>query len=91
MALSEEVLSIPHSICSQQTYTLSKRIAAIALISREGRRGKLGDIRQLPSGARLDYYGGGYNERTVKVHYEGGFYFVFWQDLEVAEIGSPVE
>jgi len=85
MALSEEVLSVPDSVSSQHTYTLSKRVAAIALINTEGRRGKLGGIRQLPPGARLECCGDGYNERTVKVHLEGGFYFVFLQDLQVSE------
>jgi hypothetical protein len=84
--LSEEVLSIPESVCPQKTYTLSRRIAAIRLTRpADGRRGKLGEILQLQPGVRLDCCGNGYNERTIKVHYAGEFYFVFLQDLSDAE------
>jgi hypothetical protein len=86
--LSEEVLSIPESVCPRKTYVLSRRIAAIRLTrAADGRRGKLGGILQLPAGARLDCCGDGYNERTVKVHCGGEFYFVFLQDLSDAESG----
>ena len=84
--LNEEVLSIPESVCPRgRTYTLCKRIAAIRLARVDGRRGKLGEIVQLPPGTRLDYCGDGYNERTVKVHYGGEFYFIFLQDLQDTE------
>ena len=83
--LNEEVLSIPESVYPRETYTLCKRIAAIRLTRVDDRRVKLGEIVQLPPRARLDYCGGGYNERTVKVHYGGEFYFVFLQDLKDAE------
>jgi hypothetical protein len=84
--LSEEVLSIPESVSSQRTYTLSRRIAAIRLKrAADDRRGKLGEILQLQPGARLDCCGDGYNERTTKVHYAGEFYFVFLQDLYDSE------
>jgi hypothetical protein len=84
--LSEQVLSIPESVCPQKTYTLSRRIAALRLIApADGQRGKLGEISQLQPGAQLDCCGDGYNERTIKVHYAGEFYFVFLQDLYDAE------
>jgi hypothetical protein len=80
--LSEEVLSIPKSVSALRSYTLSRRIAAIRLMhAADGRGGKPGAILQLPPGARLDYCGEGYNDRTAKVHYAGEFYFVFLQDL----------
>jgi hypothetical protein len=85
--LSDEVLSIPDVTSSTQAYTLSRTIAAIRLIVVDGRRGKLGDVRQLPPGARLNSCGIGYDERTIKVHYDGGFYFVFLQDLEATNSG----
>jgi hypothetical protein len=79
--LSDEVLSIPGSISPQETFTLCKKIAAIRLVRLGDGRGKLGEILQLPAGACLECCGGGYNERTVKVHYAGEFFFVFLQDL----------
>jgi hypothetical protein len=86
--LSEEVLSIPESVYTQKTYTLSRRIAAVRLTrTADRRRGKLGDIVQLQPGTRLNCCGDGYNERTVKVHWAGEFYFVFLQDLHDTESG----
>ena len=94
--VSDEVLSIPDSICSGGAYTSSKRIAAIRLVAFDAHRGKFGDIRQLPPGARLDSCGNGYNDRTVKVYCDGHFYFVFREDhrdlirFELATIIGPV-
>jgi hypothetical protein len=80
--LSEEVLYIPESVNPLRSYTLSRRVAAIRLTrAADGYRGKLGEIVQLQPGSRLDCCGDGYNERTIKVHYAGDFYFVFLQDV----------
>lgn len=68
--------SIPSSI------TLSKIIAAINIQETEGGHTHLGLIAQLPSGARLEVCGQGFNERTLKVRWEDRFYFVFVQDVE---------
>lgn len=65
----------------QKSYTLARRIAAVRLTNADGHRRRLGEIAQLPAGVRLDCCGGGFDERTVKVHYAGEFYFVFLQDL----------
>lgn len=87
--LSEQILSIPESVYPMKTYILSRPIAAIRLTrTADGRRGKLGEIVQLQPGARLDCCGDGYNERTVKVHYAGTFYFVFLQDIHESESRS---
>lgn len=42
---------------------------------------RLGTILQLPEGAELRLIGDGFNERTVKVAWEGANYFVFFEDL----------
>ncbi len=82
LVLSEDVLYIPESVHSLRSYTLSKRVAAIRLTrAARGSEGKLGEIVQLQPGTRLDCCGDGYNERTIKVHYDGSFYFVFLQDV----------
>jgi hypothetical protein len=83
VVLSEEVLYIPESIRPLRSYTLSRRVAAIRLTrAGYGPQGKLGEIVQLQPGTRLDCCGDGYNERTIKVHYAGNFYFVFLQDVD---------
>jgi hypothetical protein len=63
--------------------TLSKVIAAINIEQTENGHTHLGLIGQLPQGAHLEVCGEGFNERTLKVRWEGRHYFVFVQDLEV--------
>lgn len=65
-------------------FRLSKNIAAIqVLASNAGEEPRLGMITQLPAGAELNSCGEGFNERTVRVRWAGGTYFVFLQDLDV--------
>jgi hypothetical protein len=62
---------------------LYKNIAAIQVLPSESSTElRLGMITQLPSGAELIVCGDGFNDRTVKVRWAEGFYFVFLQDLE---------
>jgi hypothetical protein len=81
--LNSNVLSIPDCLVPERSHTLSKTIAGIQLVSADGKQGKLGCVSQLRPGSRLDFCGGGYDARTVKVRCEGKFYFVFLQDLEM--------
>lgn len=85
VVLSEEVLYVPESFSPIRSYTLSRRVAAIRLTRARGAQGKLGEIVQLQPGTRLDCCGDGYNERTIKVHHAGEFYFVFLQDVAEPE------
>ena len=67
----------------EQTFCLRKNVAAIQVLPEEARESpRLGMITQLPHGAELAVCGPGFNERTVKVRWSGGMYFVFLQDLE---------
>ena len=65
-------------------FCLKKNIAAIQVLP-SGNSGepKLGMITQLPAGAELQTCGAGFNERTLKVEWAGGLYFVFLQDIEI--------
>lgn len=64
-------------------FCLRKNIAAIQVLPpSSGDEPKLGMITQLPTGAELSACGPGFNERTIKVRWAGGMYFVFLQDLE---------
>lgn len=49
---------------------------------------RLGTIVQLPEGTQVEVCGEGFNERTVKVSYQGGFYFIFLEDVESGEPGK---
>ncbi|MBV9761192.1 MAG: hypothetical protein JO340_11560 [Acidobacteriaceae bacterium] len=42
----------------------------------------MGTILQLPAGTQVKVCGDGFNDRTVKVSSEGGYYFLFSEDLE---------
>ena len=68
---------------NDKSYTLMKNIAAIQVLPADSGDGpRLGMITQLPSGAELTVCGEGFNERTVRVRWAEGYYFVFLQDLE---------
>jgi hypothetical protein len=80
--VNNEALFIPADCTPfQESCTLSKRIAAIQLVPIEGGRARLGTISQLLPGSLLHLCGDGFNDQTVKVRCEKGFYFVFWQDV----------
>ena len=67
----------------ERVHTLSSNVAAIQLLPADSTgETRLGMITQLPRGAELYVYGDGFNERTVRVRWADGFYFVFRQDLE---------
>ena len=84
--LNEQVLSIPESIHSRESYILFRPISAIRLrVDAVSHLGKFGEVVQLQPGERLDCCGEGYNERSVKVHSAGQFYCVFIQDLRDAQ------
>jgi hypothetical protein len=80
--VNSEALFIPEiSTSPQASCTLSKKIAALQLVPTGGGRARLGPISQLLPGTRVQVCGKGFNERTVKVRSEDGFYFVFQQDI----------
>jgi hypothetical protein len=68
------------------TYVLSRNISAIQVIPEGSGRMRLGTIHQLPDGAEVEICGEGFNDRTKKVFWEGGFYYVFTEDLEAGNL-----
>lgn len=66
----------------QKLYELPRNISAIQSISDLDGQTRLGMILQLPEGAEVRVCGTGFNERTVKVSWEGGFYYIFLEDIE---------
>jgi hypothetical protein len=83
--LNSDILSIPDCLVPERSYTLSRAVAAIQLVSPggHGTKGRLGSVSQLRPGSVLDLCGDGYDARTVKVRCDGSFYFVFLQDVEM--------
>lgn len=65
-----------------KVYTLTRNTSAIQLISDLDGNTRLGTILQLPEGAEVRACGDGFNERTVKVSWQGGFYYMFTDDID---------
>ena len=83
--INADAFSSPTQYASDEdlVYYLGKNIAAIQVLPAESSdEPKLGMITQLPQGAQLHVCGRGFNERTVRVRWADGSYFVFLQDLE---------
>jgi hypothetical protein len=66
---------------AENTYTLSRNISAIQVLHDSNDEVRLGTILQLPEGAQVRVTGDGFNERTVRVFWEGANYFVFLEDI----------
>ncbi len=49
---------------------------------------RLGTIVQLPEGAQVHVCGEGFDDRTTKVSWEGGFYYIFLEDVEPANTAT---
>ena len=81
--LNDQALFIPATGYAERICTLAKKIPAILMIPTENGRAKLGNISQIPVGAQVEVFGEGYDNRTIKVRFQAGFYFVFSEDLEL--------
>jgi hypothetical protein len=78
-----ELLSNPTFVPFEQSYTLSKNVPAIQIVSTDSeQRSRLGLITQLPEGMKVDVGGPGFNDSTVKIRCGGASYYVFLDDLE---------
>lgn len=67
-------------------YVLSKNTSAIQIIPDGYGRTRIGTLLRLPEGARVEVNGEGFDNRTVRVAWEGNSYYVFQEDLENAEM-----
>jgi len=84
--INQEAIFIPDKAVGGATVSLSKSIAAVQLQQKENGVGaKLGLLGQLGPGTVLAVCGEGFDDRTVKVRVNDAFYFVFAQDVELAD------
>jgi hypothetical protein len=81
MELNRTAFFIPEN-CGGQAVTLSRYVSAIQLVRKDDGTVKLGLLAQLSPGTQITICGEGFNDRTVKVHTQGHYYFVFAQDLD---------
>jgi hypothetical protein len=63
-------------------YVLLNDITAIQVNMDEKGRARMGAVLRLPRDAELHLCGPGFSERTVKVAWQGAFYYVFEEDLK---------
>ena len=82
-AFNYEAIQIPSDEFSEGIAFVPKQIAGVSLLLREDGRPKLGAVHPLGPGT-VELCGPGYNERTVRVRTNDGYYFVFREDLEQA-------
>lgn len=80
--MNPQALFIPDRVSQTQSYTLSKNISVIQLVQDKEGSTRLGIISELAKGTQIDVCGDGFNQRTVKIHSRGHFYFAFLQDIE---------
>lgn len=74
--------SAADAVRANSTFILPRNISAIQVLPEDDGGVLLGTILQLPEGTQVRICGDGFNERTVKVAWEGAYYFVFLEDLE---------
>lgn len=89
--MNPQALLIPDRVTSTQSYILAKSISAIQLVPDKEGSTRLGIISELLKGTQIDVCGDGFNQRTIKVHCHGRFYFVFLQDIERAAFRTTPE
>ena len=64
------------------TYILPANIQAIQIIPDGLGRMRLGTILQLPEGVEVEVCGEGFDDRTTKISWQGGLYYIFTEDVE---------
>jgi hypothetical protein len=67
------------------TYHLARTAPAIQVIPDLDGRIRMGTMLRLPAGTEVQVCGEGFDSQTVKVSWEGGYYYIFLQDVEPAQ------
>jgi len=80
--LSVNPLYLSDTVAPNESYTLSDDIAAMQILPLNDFGARLSPVSRLPRGARIYARGDGFDSQTLKVEYQGQYYFVFLDDLE---------
>jgi hypothetical protein len=81
--MTTDVLYPPESSFAGKSYLLKDEIPALQLISTENGHSRWGPLIRLPRGAELYDFGEGFDDRTLRVRFDGCFYIIFKQDLNL--------
>ena len=79
---SPKLLPIEETLELEQHYVLPHDISAIQVMSPEFSHTGLGPVSRLPRGAVVQVCGLGFDSQTIKVVFQGQYYYVFLDDLE---------
>jgi hypothetical protein len=74
---------LPDTAVPNRVYTLSSDISAMQILPFAESGARLSPVSWLPRGAEIETCGVGFDDQTLKVCYQGQFYFVFLQDLDI--------
>ena len=69
----------------QEPLILPKNIVAMSVESPESGRPQHSSLTQIPAGTQVTILGEGFNDRTVRVRYRDGSYFIFLRDIEAPD------
>ena len=79
---SAKLVPVEENLEFEQHYVLPHDISAIQVMSAELSHTGLGPVSRLPRGAAVQVCGLGFDKQTIKVAFQGQYYFVFLDDLE---------
>jgi len=65
----------------EPTITLKKDVSALEIVRKKNASGPFGAPAPISKGSRLEIFGTGFNERTLRVRFQDRLFFVFRQDL----------
>ncbi len=75
---------MPPASSLETSFTLSDDVSAVQLQPSSDSEPRLGPVSKLPRGARVQPCGNGFNSNTLKVFYEGQFYYIFAKEVAAA-------
>jgi hypothetical protein len=64
----------------------SNSLIAVQIVFSEDGREAMGPLTQLPKTSDLEACGAGFDERTIRVRFQGSDYYVFREDLQTVPV-----
>lgn len=74
-------VSLPDPVVRTRFYTLRSDISAMQILPPGDAGVRMSPVCRLPRGADIQALGEGFDSQTLKVLYEGQYYYVFLDDL----------
>jgi hypothetical protein len=84
-------LEVSDGAYQEKSFKLWRNITVIRLVTNQKGDLRYAGISELPKGAEVDLCGMGFNERTVKLRWQGEFFIAFVQDLECPVMSALID